>query len=132
MIAAAFAGKMRIPVLAGLERRRQEGTQTTLSPMQRRANVSAAFVMAEASVLIIRGRKILLVHDVITTGATILAAVRALAPGYRCRVCAFHARSPYHSKTPEDNQAPAHPGSHYAHVHSSRDQRLRPNRQERT
>ncbi len=89
VIAAALAGEMGIPLLAGLERRRQEGTQTTLSPMQRRANVSTAFVMAEVGGHVIRGRRILLVDDVITTGATILAAVRALAPGGPAAVAAY-------------------------------------------
>ena len=89
VIASALAGALGIPLLACLERRRQEGTQTALNPMQRRANVSGAFVLAEACGDIIQGRRILLVDDVITTGATILAAVRASVPGDPAAVSAY-------------------------------------------
>lgn len=89
VIASALAAEMGIPLLACLERRRQEGTQTALNPMQRRANVSGAFVMTEAGGGMVRGRRILLVDDVITTGATILAASRALVPGAPAVVSAY-------------------------------------------
>ena len=79
VIASAVSEAMDIPLLECLERRRQGGTQTTLNPMQRRANVSDAFVVAEGSAGTVQGRRLLLVDDVITTGATILAAVRVLA-----------------------------------------------------
>ena len=89
VIAAALAEEMGIPLLACLERRRQEGTQTALNPMQRRANVSGAFVMVEACGDLVRGRRILLVDDVITTGATILAAVSALVLDGPATVAAY-------------------------------------------
>lgn len=89
VIASALAAEAGIPLRACLERWSQAGTQTALNPMQRRANVSGAFVLAEACGDMVRGRRILLVDDVITTGATILAASRALVPGAPARVSAY-------------------------------------------
>ena len=89
VIAAALAEALDIPLLACLERHRQVGTQTALNPMQRRANVSGAFVMAETMIPVVSGRRLMLVDDVITTGATILAAVRALGPGHPESVVAY-------------------------------------------
>ena len=81
VIAGALATSLDRPLLPCLERRSQRGTQTALNPMQRRANVSGAFVMAEAFADRVAGRRLLLVDDVITTGATVVAAVEALGPG---------------------------------------------------
>ncbi len=91
VIAAAFARALDLPLVAGLGRRLQKGTQTTLNPMERRANVSDAFTLAGSAGERVRGRRVLLVDDVITTGATILAAVRALEVGGPASVlgCAF-------------------------------------------
>ncbi len=89
VIAAVLAEVLQIPYLACLERHRQVGTQTALNPMQRRANVSGAFVMVETVIPMITGRRLMLVDDVITTGATILAAVRALGPGCPESICAY-------------------------------------------
>ena len=89
VIASSLAEALDIPLLACLERQRQEGTQTALNPMQRRANVSGAFVMTETSADLVAGRQLVLVDDVITTGATIVAAVRALASGTPDTVTAY-------------------------------------------
>ena len=81
VIATALAVELDRPLLPCLERCSQKGTQTALNPMQRRANVSGAFVMAETFADRVQGRRLLLVDDVITTGATVVAAVEALRSG---------------------------------------------------
>ena len=89
VIAAALAGALDRPLLNCLERSSQKGTQTALNPVQRRANVSGAFAVAEGFADRLAGRRLLLVDDVITTGATIVAAVRALGSGGPQSVVAY-------------------------------------------
>ena len=55
-----------------LMRLRATGTQAGLSPRQRRLNVRGAFQVADAEA--VRGRDVLLVDDILTTGATARAA----------------------------------------------------------
>ena len=59
-----------------LSRTRHTPTQTALPPDARRANVAGAFAAAGA-----QGVRAVLVDDVFTTGATLLAAAEALAAG---------------------------------------------------
>ncbi|HEY9478813.1 MAG TPA: phosphoribosyltransferase family protein, partial [Gemmatimonadaceae bacterium] len=54
-----------------LERARVTRTQTRLTPDERRGNVSGAFRVPEDAAAIIRGAHLVLVDDVITTGATL-------------------------------------------------------------
>jgi len=65
----------------GLRRARETPTQTALTPDERRANVSGAFVAGR-----VRGVHAVLVDDVFTTGATLLAAAEALIAGGAARV----------------------------------------------
>lgn len=89
VIASALSTTMGIPMLDCLRRQRQAGTQTALNPMQRRANVSDAFVMVERLAGMLEGRRLLLVDDVITTGATVLAAAGVLALGNPGSIVAY-------------------------------------------
>jgi ComF family protein len=76
-IAAALGTACGRPVLAGVLRRlRKTGTQTRLSREERLRNLGGAFVCAEPGE--VQGRRILLVDDVFTTGATATGCADAL------------------------------------------------------
>jgi len=64
-----------------LDRTRKTKTQVGLNARQRRRNVSGAFAINESAFERISGKRVLLVDDVITTGATIEACTRALLSG---------------------------------------------------
>jgi ComF family protein len=59
-----------------LERKRETASQTGLTRHQRRANVRGAFAVARPE--IIKGRQVLVVDDVYTTGATVSECARVL------------------------------------------------------
>ena len=61
---------------AALMRLRATETQASLTPRQRRLNVRGAFQVSDAGA--VGGRDILLVDDILTTGATARAAAKAL------------------------------------------------------
>ncbi|HEU5171207.1 MAG TPA: phosphoribosyltransferase family protein [Gemmatimonadales bacterium] len=74
-LAAAIGRVGGLPVRPHLLRRvRETGTQTALAPDARRVNVAGAFAASA-----VRGLRVVLVDDVFTTGATLLAAAEALA-----------------------------------------------------
>ncbi|MGH7627821.1 MAG: ComF family protein [Gemmatimonadales bacterium] len=76
-LAVALGRRAGLPVRPRLlARTRETPTQTALPPDARRANVAGAFVAEGA-----RGARAVLVDDVFTTGATLLAAAEALAAG---------------------------------------------------
>ena len=73
VLAEALAQRLRLPVSAVLERRRETATQTVLTPEARRANLAGAFVAAAEA-----PAHAVLVDDVFTTGATLAEAAAAL------------------------------------------------------
>jgi ComF family protein len=81
-IAAALGAKTGIPVRTDLlHRARETRTQTELIPEARHANVAGAFRAGPAD-----GLECVLVDDVFTTGATLVAAAAALAQAGAARV----------------------------------------------
>ncbi len=62
----------------GLTRQRATTTQGGKSGRGRRMNVKGAFIVPPGRVAAVRGRRVLLVDDVLTTGATAEACARAL------------------------------------------------------
>lgn len=78
LLAQAAGRRLGIPPLPArtVRRVRDTPTQTGLTAAQRRANVRHAFVVPDATWL--EGRTVLLVDDVMTTGATVSECARVL------------------------------------------------------
>ncbi len=69
-----------------LERKRETTSQVGLTSHQRRANLRGAFAVADAQS--VKGREVLLVDDVYTTGATVSECARVLLRAGASRVSA--------------------------------------------
>jgi ComF family protein len=83
-IARGMARHLRLPlVLSCLRRLRPTRMQNTLSAPERKENVRGAFGTSGA---ILRGRTVLLVDDVMTTGATVRECARVLRQAGAARV----------------------------------------------
>src|SRR5262249_49505606 len=90
-IAARVAAATALPLVAPLARTRSGPPQAALPWTARRANVRGAFAVNED----VRGTRIALVDDVMTTGATLAEASRALIEAGAQRVeCWVVARTP--------------------------------------
>jgi ComF family protein len=79
LLARHVAKHRGIPVWNALRRKRETATQAGLANAGRRRNVAGAFVVRTNRKLM--GRKILLIDDVMTTGATASACATALKRG---------------------------------------------------
>lgn len=78
-IARGIADRTRWPVVTDvLVRTRSTKTQTKLDAAERRKNVEGAFAVPEGKSEGLQNRTCIVVDDVITTGATILACARVL------------------------------------------------------
>jgi ComF family protein len=81
LIAARIGKTTRLPVINPLARIRDTPSQTHLSFKARMENVRDAFELRKRGAAQIAEKRILIVDDVMTTGATIQAVGRALLPG---------------------------------------------------
>lgn len=84
-IAKGIATAMGKPMLtATLQRRVYTETQTNKNRMERWQNVENVFVVTDTELLL--GKHILLVDDILTTGATLEACSNAILKAVECRV----------------------------------------------
>jgi len=87
-LAMCLSGATQIPVNKDLLRRIEPTrTQTQLTRPQRAANVSRAFAMIDGQKL--SGEKIILLDDVLTTGATTSACAKVLRKAGASEVCVW-------------------------------------------
>lgn len=94
LLARAFAERTGREVCLLLERRAGAATQTALQPAARGANVAGAFQAAGPVPFDEYGAHLILVDDVLTTGATAVECVRTLvAAGARCITVLTFARA---------------------------------------
>ncbi|HTA41339.1 MAG TPA: ComF family protein [Bryobacteraceae bacterium] len=83
LLARQIAKKRALPVLRALRRKRGTATQAGLASAGRRRNVAGAFVLRSTAKTDPRlaGKRILLIDDVMTTGATASACASVLKRG---------------------------------------------------
>ena len=87
LIARRLAKRCGKPLVKSLTRVRATETQTNLSPTQRVENLRGAFALVNTRR--IKGNHVVLVDDVLTTGATLQAAARALEQAKPASLCAL-------------------------------------------
>lgn len=82
MLCRALGRSTGLPVVPDLlVRSRNTPPQGRLSPAARRRNVAGAFAVAPGRRGVLEGRRVLLIDDVMTTGATVSACARVLRRG---------------------------------------------------
>jgi ComF family protein len=86
LMGRVLARRLQLPFLQPLRRTRRTETQTELSHSARIENVKGAFAVSRPQA--VAGRQVLLVDDVMTTGATMSECARALLRAGAVRVYA--------------------------------------------
>jgi predicted amidophosphoribosyltransferase len=85
LLADAFARRTGLSARAALVRSAERGSQTALQPIARAANVAGGFRVDRSEAAGLAGAHVLLVDDVLTTGATAIECAGTLvAAGVRC------------------------------------------------
>lgn len=79
LLATAAGRELSLPVVTALVRRERTEAQHSLGRDARARNVGHAFVAPRGMVAAVRGRWVVLIDDVMTTGATISGCAAALA-----------------------------------------------------
>ena len=97
LLAEAVADRVDTRLVEALERRRGGSTQVGLHPAERRANVRRAFTVRAEARATLKGARVLLVDDVLTTGSTAMEAARPLVQAGATKVflSAFARALPY-------------------------------------
>jgi len=78
LVAEVAAAELGLPCLRAVERERATTAQFELGRQDRAANVAGAFRVRASAVALLTSHWILLVDDVVTTGATLAACARSL------------------------------------------------------
>lgn len=87
VLARELSRRTGIPAVRALRRRRHTDPQAGLTRRQRRENIRGCFQTAAPEA--VRGRRVLLIDDVLTTGATVNAAAAALKQAGAAHVGVF-------------------------------------------
>ena len=87
LIAESFARQRDCEVVDWLERAPAATSQTTLQPAKRAANVAGAFRVRSDCEVRVQDARILIVDDVLTTGATVSECAETLAGAGAAAIC---------------------------------------------
>ena len=87
LIAEGYAKSAGKNIVDWLERTPGKSSQTTLHPAERAANVSGAFRLRPAFRNTVTGARVILIDDVLTTGATVSECTETLAAAGAASVC---------------------------------------------
>jgi ComF family protein len=77
-LARAMAHRLGLPVMACLERSKRTAAQHALGQAERAGNIEGVFVARDAARLELRDAWVIVVDDVLTTGATLAGCATAL------------------------------------------------------
>jgi len=89
LIALAAADRLRVPMVVAAERTHATTAQYRLDRRHRAANVASAFAVRADAAARVAGRHVVLVDDVVTTGATLAATATALLEAGAASVAAI-------------------------------------------
>ena len=93
LLARAVAQRLALPCVPTLKKNRATQAMHGLTPAQRRDNVRDAYVLTVPGEVLL-GKRVLLVDDILTTGATLSECGRALKAGGAAFVAGLCAASP--------------------------------------